>query len=432
MNELCLDGKTIAVIGLGYVGLPLAVAFGKIRTVIGFDINKNRIKELNNNIDQTLEIDANELAKASHLMFTDSEIELSKAAVFIITVPTPIDENNEPDLSHLKSASKLVGKYIKNRDVVIFESTVYPGATEEICLPILENISHLKCIVDENNDYQNGFYIGYSPERINPGDKNKRIENIIKIISGSTPEIAKQINKMYGDIINAGTFIAKSIKIAEAAKIIENTQRDLNIALINELAIIFNKLDIDTESVLQAAQTKWNFIPFKPGLVGGHCIGVDPYYITSKAKSVGYEPKVILAGRKLNDDMSLYVAERLKEKMTASNIKIKKSNILIMGLTFKENCPDIRNSKVFQIIDELKKSDCRVTLFDPWVADKKIKNINITTRLEENSFDAILIAVAHECFREMGIKKIRSFGKIHHIVFDMKCIFSHAETDMRL
>ena len=351
--------KKIALIGLGYVGLPLAVEFGKKFVVVGFDINQSRINDLSIGIDSNLEITSAELEDATHLSFTTNLDELKDCQIFIITVPTPIDKNKRPDFTPLKKSSRAVGTVLKKGDIVIYESTVYPGATEDICVPILEEQSDLI--------FNKDFYCGYSPERINPGDKDHRVTNIKKVTAGSTPEIASEVDELYQKIIIAGTHKAESIKVAEAAKVIENTQRDVNIALVNELAIIFNKLDIDTESILDAASTKWNFLPFKPGLVGGHCIGVDPYYLTHKALEVGYNPKIILAGRRLNDDMGLYVADQVSKLMTKKRIHIVDANVLILGLTFKENCPDLRNTQVVDLVEEFERFNCNVDVYDPWV-----------------------------------------------------------------
>lgn len=422
-----LDNLKLAVIGLGYVGLPLAAAFAKKRDVIGFDINKNRIKALNKSIDETLELSSQELQEASRLRFTSNQSDLRDINCFIITVPTPVKDNKEPDLSPLISASELVGMHIKTGNIVIYESTVYPGATEEVCVPVLEKISGL--------GFNQDFFVGYSPERINPGDKLHRIQDIIKVTSGSNPQCATIIDNLYGSIIKAGTHKASSIKVAEAAKVIENTQRDVNIALINELALIFNKLDIDTQEVLSAAKTKWNFLPFQPGLVGGHCIGVDPYYLTHKAQSIGYQPEVILAGRSINDSMGMHIVSQLLKKMIERDIKPKGSKILLMGMTFKENCPDLRNTRVIDIYNELCSYGASTEVYDPW-ADKtsalSYLNIKIHTSLKKNSYDAIIIAVAHEEFVQMGCKKIRSFGKENHILFDLKSIFSVNDSDLRL
>jgi UDP-N-acetyl-D-galactosamine dehydrogenase len=419
--------KKIAVVGLGYVGLPLAVAFSKKFEVVGYDINTQRIDELNTGIDSTLEVDTDELQNLARLSFTSDLNPLKKCNFIIVTVPTPVTTNKAPDFNPLINASKAIGKILQPGTTVIYESTVFPGATEEICVPILEQESNLKLNTD--------FYVGYSPERINPGDKDHRISDIVKVTSGSTPEIADEIDKLYSSIISAGTHKASSIKIAEAAKVIENTQRDINIALINELSIIFNKLNIDTEEVLKAAGTKWNFLQFLPGLVGGHCIGVDPYYLTYKSEEMGYSPKVILAGRKLNDDMGLFVASELIAAMKQKKINIKDAKILVMGLTFKENCPDTRNTKVIDIISALSKHVSKVECFDPWVDEEEVKTnyqINQISFPKDNEYDAIILSVAHKKIIALGADKIREFGKPVHILYDLKYLFSKNETDIRL
>lgn len=424
-----LSELKIAVIGLGYVGLPLAVEFGKKREVTGFDISKKRIEELRRGNDFTLETSPEEISSAKYLSFTDKPEDLKNCNCFIVTVPTPIDGHNRPDLTPLIKASETVGKNLKKGDIVIYESTVYPGATEEDCVPVLEKFSGLKY-----ND-KNGFFCGYSPERINPGDKEHRLVNIKKVTSGSTPEIAELIDNLYNEIITAGTHKASSIRVAEAAKVIENTQRDLNIALINELAIIFNKLEIDTEEVLKAAGSKWNFLPFRPGLVGGHCIGVDPYYLTHKAQETGYHPEIILAGRRLNDTMAAYAASQMVKAMTKKGIRVAGAKILIMGLTFKENCPDLRNTKVIDVIHELKDYNCHVDVYDPWVSHEEAKKeygITITDKPEKNSYDGIILAVAHRQFKEMGEKEIRKLGASEHILYDLKYILPQNNVDLRL
>ena len=421
------SNKKIAVIGLGYVGLPLAVAFSKKFEVFGYDINTQRIDELNEGIDSTLEVDSDELKNVTRLSFTSDINLLERCTFIIVTVPTPVTLEKIPDLNPLINASKTIGQILKVGTTVIYESTVFPGATEDICVPILEQASNLKLNTD--------FYVGYSPERINPGDRDHRISDIVKVTSGSTPEIADEIDKLYSSIISAGTHKASSIKVAEAAKVIENTQRDINIALINELSIIFNNLDIDTEEVLKAAGTKWNFLQFLPGLVGGHCIGVDPYYLTYKSEEMGYSPKVILAGRKLNDDMGLFVASELIEAMKQKKINIKNAKILIMGLTFKENCPDTRNTKVIDIINILSKHVSEVECFDPWVDEEDVKmnyQINQINFPKDNEYDAIILSVAHEKIIALGVDKIREFGKPTHILYDLKYLFSKNESDMRL
>lgn len=417
----------LGIIGLGYVGLPLAVEFGKIRAVVGFDLNQRRIEELISGFDATLEVDAAELKQASQITYTANYEDLRTSNCFIVTVPTPIDALKRPDLTSILNASQIIGKILKRGDIVIFESTVYPGCTEEDCVPILEKFSGLK--------FNQDFFVGYSPERINPGDKEHRLSNIKKVTSGSTPEVADLIDALYNLIILVGTHKAPSIKVAEAAKVIENTQRDLNIALINELALIFNKMGIDTEAVLQAAGSKWNFLSFRPGLVGGHCIGVDPYYLTYKAQSIGYHPEVILAGRRLNDGMGAYVASQLVKAMTKKNIQVSGARILIMGLTFKENCPDVRNTKVIDIYHELLDYNCLVDVYDPWVNSEESLNeygIQILSELSEKKYDSIILAVAHKQFKEMGIKKIRSFGQRNNILYDLKYIFSAEQSDLRL
>ena len=417
----------VAIIGLGYVGLPLALEFAKRRKVIGFDTQEKRIKDLQSGIDKNLEVTKEELRDAKQLVLTSDIQNLETANCYIVAVPTPIDKHKIPDLKLLFLASETVGKILKKGDIVIYESTVYPGCIEEDCVPILENCSGLKFNID--------FFCGYSPERINPGDKEHRIANIKKITSGSTVEIADQVDELYKEIIIAGTHKAPSIKVAEAAKVIENTQRDLNIALINELSIIFNKMNIDTEQVLKAAASKWNFLPFYPGLVGGHCIGVDPYYLTYKAKNIGYQPEIILAGRRLNDSMGVYVASQLMKAMNEKLIQIKNAKILIMGLTFKENCPDLRNSGVASVITELKQYNCDLDLYDPWASSKEIQNLyGITpiTNLVPNSYDGIVIAVAHNQFKNMGSQFISTLGKKLHIFYDLKYLFSKEESNLRL
>lgn len=422
-----IDNITIGIIGLGYVGLPLAVEFGKKYNTVGFDIKQNRIDELKKQIDSALECAADELASAKFLRYS-CEIETLKACnIFIVTVPTPIDKYKRPDLSPLVSASKMLSKVIKNGDIIIFESTVYPGATEEICVPQIEDGSGLV--------YNKDFFIGYSPERINPGDKHHRVTTIKKVTSGSTPEVATFVDELYSSIITAGTYKASSIKVAEAAKVIENTQRDLNIALINELAIIFNKLGIDTEDVLKAAGTKWNFLPFRPGLVGGHCIGVDPYYLTHKAQEIGYHPEVILAGRRINDDMARYVASQLIKEMIKAGILIDNANILIMGLSFKENCPDIRNTKIIDIVSELKDYNVNVDVYDPWVSEDEASQeygIKIYTTKPSKKYDGIIFAVAHEQFKKMHKNEIRELQATKSVIYDLKYILNKSDTTIRL
>ena len=422
-----IKSTKICVIGLGYVGLPLALEFSKKFPVVGFDINNDRIIDLNKGIDNTNETKPLELKKATNILFSSEATSLKDCNFFIITVPTPITKSKKPDLGPLLSASTLVAPFLKKGDVVVYESTVYPGATEEDCLPILEKISKLSV----NKD----FFIGYSPERINPGDKLHRLPNIKKITSGSNKKSANFIDQVYKKIISAGTYKAESIQVAEAAKVIENTQRDLNIALINELAIIFNLMDIDTEQVLKAAETKWNFLPFRPGLVGGHCIGVDPYYLTHKTEMLGYKPEIILAGRRLNDNMASFVSSQLVKLLTKNNIKINSAKILILGLSFKEDCPDIRNTKIIDIIDELSEYNCNVSVYDPWVdinAAKKEYGINLIQKLQPNDYDAVVIAVPHKDFKKMGIKKIKALCKSKHVIYDLKYLFSFNEVDERL
>ncbi len=417
----------LAIIGLGYVGLPLALEFAKIRSVIGFDINELRIKELNSGLDRNLEFDKKKLRSSKKLKFTNSAEKLKSANCYIIAVPTPIDEFKKPNLKPLLMASKLVGNLLKKKDLVIYESTVYPGCVEDECVPVLEKFSKLK--------FNQDFFCGYSPERINPGDKDRTISNIKKITSGSTPVIADLVDDLYNEIITVGTHKAPSIKVAEAAKVIENTQRDLNIALINELSILFGKMNIDTKAVLDAAGSKWNFLPFKPGLVGGHCIGVDPYYLTHKAESIGYKPKIILAGREINDKMGIYVALEFIKKIKEKKIQIKKSRILIMGLTFKENCKDIRNSGIENVIKELKKYDCNLDLYDPWADNEEIKkkyNVYPSLKLAQNTYDGVIIAVAHEKFKSMGVKFISNLCKKDHVIYDLKYLFSKDQVDLRL
>lgn len=417
----------VAVIGLGYVGLPLAVEFGKKRAVVGFDINQPRIEALKGGHDSTLEVSDEELAEANGLSYTANLEDLKECNVFIVTVPTPINEHKQPDLTPLIKASETIGQVLNKGDIVIYESTVYPGATEDDCVPVLERVSGLK--------YNQDFYAGYSPERINPGDKEHRVTNIKKVTAGSTPEVADLVDALYNEIITVGTHKAKSIKVAEAAKVIENTQRDVNIALINELAIIFNKLGIDTEAVLQAAGTKWNFLPFRPGLVGGHCIGVDPYYLTHKAQSIGYQPEIILSGRRLNDGMGAYVVSQLVKAMLKKRIHVQGARILIMGLTFKENCPDLRNTRVVDIVKELKDYGIQVDVFDPWVNPQEAQQeygISPVAEPEQGAYDAVVLAVNHEQFTEMGAEKIRALGKAEHILYDLKYLLTAEESDLRL
>jgi len=417
----------IAIVGLGYVGLPLAVEFGRKRSVIGLDTNKIRIKELKKGVDNTLETSYQELKDAIHLSYTTSLEDLKECKIFIVTVPTPIDEHKKPDLSPLENASEAIGSILKKGDVIIYESTVYPGATEEVCVPILEKKSGLL--------FNKDFYCGYSPERINPGDKEHRITTIKKVTSGSTPDIATKVDELYQEIITAGTHKASSIKVAEAAKVIENTQRDVNIALINELSLIFNKLNIDTESVLEAAGTKWNFLPFRPGLVGGHCIGVDPYYLTHKALEVGYNPEMILAGRRINDNMGSVVADQVLKLMTKKGIHVEDANILIMGLAFKENCPDIRNTRVVDLVEEFESFNCSIDLYDPWVSQDQAMNeynIKLIEQPTKGKYDAIVLAVAHDIIRELSLEQIKAFGKDNHVLYDIKYLLGPNEVDGRL
>lgn len=417
----------LAIIGLGYVGLPLAVEFGKVRTVVGFDINQKRIDELKSGTDFTLETTREELKAATYLTYTTNVDDLRECNCFIVTVPTPIDEHKRPDLAPLIKASETVGKVLKKGNIVIYESTVYPGATEEDCVPVIEKFSGLK--------FNQDFYCGYSPERINPGDKEHRVTTIKKVTSGSTPEVADLVDALYNEIITVGTHKASSIKVAEAAKVIENTQRDVNIALINELALIFNKMGIDTEAVLQAAGSKWNFLPFRPGLVGGHCIGVDPYYLTHKAQAIGYHPEIILAGRRLNDSMGVYVVTQLIKAMTKRRIQVNGSRILVMGLAFKENCPDLRNTRVVDIVTELKDYSCEVDVYDPWVTIEEAQHeygITPISNPKPGSYDGIILAVAHSQFRDMGAAAIRKLGKSAHVLYDLKYLLTAGESDLRL
>jgi len=423
-----LKDKTLAIIGLGYVGLPLAVEFGKKRPVVGFDINPKRVAELKAGEDHTLECSRGELAEARHLQYTSDPADLGKAQVYIVTVPTPVDQANRPDMRPLVGASQTVGKALKKGDVVIYESTVYPGATEEVCVPVLEQVSGLKFNVD--------FFCGYSPERINPGDKEHRLPSIRKVTSGSTPEVADGVNALYAQVVTAGTHKASSIRVAEAAKVIENTQRDVNIALMNELSLIFHRLGIDTLEVLQAAGTKWNFLPFRPGLVGGHCIGVDPYYLTHKAQEVGYHPEVILAGRRINDNMSKHVADETVKLMLRKGLPVLGSKVLVLGLTFKENCPDVRNTKVVDIIHTLERYNAKVDVYDPWinVADAEheygLKCLDSVPRA--GAYAAVVLAVGHRQFIELGEQGIKAFGQPGAVLFDVKSILPRGAADGRL
>lgn len=424
---LTLQDIKLAIIGLGYVGLPLAVEFGKHRSVVGFDINSSRIDALRAGHDATLEVSDVELKQAVQLSYSASLDDLSACNVFVVTVPTPIDEYKQPDLTPLIKASESIGKVLKKGDIVIYESTVYPGATEEDCVPVLERVSGLTFNVD--------FFAGYSPERINPGDKEHRVTTIKKVTSGSTLEVADLVDALYNQIIIAGTHKASSIKVAEAAKVIENTQRDLNIALINELAIIFNKMGIDTEAVLQAAGTKWNFLPFRPGLVGGHCIGVDPYYLTHKAQAIGYHPEIILAGRRLNDSMGPYIVAQFVKAMLKRRLHVDGARVLVMGLAFKENCPDLRNTRVVDIVRELAEYNISVDVYDPWVSVAEAQHEYAITPVAEplvGAYDGIILAVAHNEFRELGAVNIRRHGKAEHVLYDLKYLLSAEESDLRL
>lgn len=424
---LQLSDLKIAIIGLGYVGLPLAVEFGKQLPVVGFDIQQKRIQELKSGQDHTLEVSPEELKQAMQLTYSANLGDLNSCNFFIVTVPTPIDEFKQPDLTPLIKASTSIGKVLKKGDVVVYESTVYPGATEEACIPVLEQVSGLK--------FNQDFFAGYSPERINPGDKLHRVTNILKVTSGSTPEVADFVDAVYQLIVTAGTHKAPSIKVAEAAKVIENTQRDVNIALINELAVIFNKLGIDTEAVLQAAGTKWNFLPFRPGLVGGHCIGVDPYYLTHKAQSLGLHPEIILAARRLNDRMGEYVATQLIKEMVKQRIQVVGSRILVMGLSFKENCPDIRNTKIVDMVKALKEYDLDLDIYDPWVDPldaAKEYGIDPVSSLAYCKYDAIVLAVAHDQFKQMFIDEFKALAKEKYVLYDLKYILNHTDVDIRL
>ena len=419
--------KKLAIIGLGYVGLPLAAAFAKKRNVIGFDISHERINELKQHVDITHEVESKKLKRLNSLIFSSESNDLSECEIFIITVPTPVDINKGPDLRPLKKASQMVSKVLKKGDIVIYESTVYPGATEEECVPILEESSGLKYNID--------FFCGYSPERINPGDKTRPVEKIVKVTSGSTKQVANEIDLLYQEIIIAGTFKASSIKVAEASKVIENTQRDLNIALMNELSIIFNKLDINTEEVLNAAGTKWNFLPFKPGLVGGHCIGVDPYYLIHKSETVGYRPDLIHAARKINDGMGKHVSDQVLNLMKQNKLPCRKAKILIMGVTFKENCPDIRNSRVIDLVNNFKKVGCNVSVYDPWANKNEVVNayqIKLIDKPKKGHYDAVIYAVAHDQFKRGKIKEAQSMIKSNGIIYDVKYLFDFDEVSGRL
>ena len=422
MNKIC-------VIGLGYVGLPLAHAFSEKYEVVGFDISKWRIDELSSGYDRTLELSSEQVNEAikNGMKFTLDTNDIKDCNIYIVTVPTPIDKNKRPDLTPLIKASETVGKVLKKDDIVIYESTVYPGATEEDCVPVLEKFSNLKFNID--------FFCGYSPERINPGDKEHTVTKILKVTSGSTPEIGKKVNELYASIITAGTHLAPTIKVAEAAKVIENSQRDINIAFVNELAIIFNKLGINTNDVLDAAGTKWNFLPFKPGLVGGHCIGVDPYYLTHKAQSIGYNPEIILAGRRLNDNMGIYVANQVIKLMIKKGHKIEGSKVLVLGITFKENCPDIRNSRVIDVIEELKEFGCNIDIYDPWADSREVEHeygLTPITQLQNNHYDAVILAVAHDEFKNMSLVDFKELLKENYVLYDLKYILDVQDSDLRL
>lgn len=426
MVALSTDNK-LAIIGLGYVGLPLAVSFGKKLPTLGFDINVARIEELNQCQDHTLEVSSEELQGVTNLSFSSNPEDIAGCNYIIVTVPTPIDKNKQPDLTPLRKASEMIGKVISAGTTVIYESTVYPGATEEVCIPIIEQVSGLV--------FNQDFFAGYSPERINPGDKKHRLETIVKVTSGSTPEVAEKVDQLYLSIITAGTHKASSIKVAEAAKVIENTQRDLNIALINELAMIFARIGIDTEEVLEAAGSKWNFLPFRPGLVGGHCIGVDPYYLTHKAEELGHHPQVILAGRRLNDNMGEYVVGRLVKKMLNEKIMVNGANVLLLGITFKENCPDIRNTKVVDIATEINNYHVNLDIYDPWANSPEVEaeyGLKLVDKPRNGGYDAIIAAVAHDEFRQWGTEKLRELGKDNCVIFDLKYIFDKNDVDIRL
>nr|WP_156905208.1 Vi polysaccharide biosynthesis UDP-N-acetylglucosamine C-6 dehydrogenase TviB [Neptunomonas japonica] len=419
--------QEIAIIGLGYVGLPLAVEFGKKRPVIGFDIDKVRVAELKQGKDRTLEVEAELLAEATFLKFSDDVNALKQANIYIVTVPTPIDQHKKPNLTPLIKASEMLGSVINKGDIVIYESTVYPGATEEDCIPVVESVSGLK--------FNRDFFAGYSPERINPGDKEHRVTNILKVTSGSTPEISEIVDQLYREIIIAGTFKATSIRVAEAAKVIENTQRDVNIALINELALIFNEMDIDTLDVLEAAGTKWNFLPFRPGLVGGHCIGVDPYYLTHKAEAIGYHPQMILAGRRINDNMGKYVVSELVKAMLKKRIHVDGANVLVLGLTFKENCPDIRNTKVVDIVSELQDYSVNVDVYDPWACPKLAMHeygIDLVVAPKDEYYDAVVLAVGHDQFKVFDKSTFNKLLRKESVIYDLKYVLPKSVSDLRL
>ena len=427
MPKFNLRNLRVGIVGLGYVGLPLAVEFGKRFQTVGFDIKAERVDELRRGVDSTLEVESKELAEAEKLTYTTSLADLKPCRVFIVTVPTPIDEYKRPDLTPLEKSSESIGKVLKKGDVVVYESTVYPGCTEEVCVPILERVSGLK--------FNKDFYAGYSPERINPGDKEHRVTTIRKVTSGSTPQVAEFVDSLYRSIVKVGTHKASSIKVAEAAKVIENTQRDVNIALINELALIFNRLGIDTEEVLLAAGSKWNFLPFRPGLVGGHCIGVDPYYLTHKAQAIGYHPEMILAGRRINDNMGIYVAAKVTQLMIQRRIQVRDARILVMGLTFKENCPDVRNSKIVDVVRELEKYGARVDVCDPWADPDESEHeydLRPLKKAKAGTYDAIVMGVAHQEVRKRGVNQVRALGKKTHVLYDIKYVFKASEVDGRL
>ena len=422
-----LENVKVAIIGLGYVGLPLAVEFGKKYPTVGFDINQTRVQELRDGNDFTLEVSAEELAESPYISYASDVDDIKDCNFYIVTVPTPIDQHKQPDLTPLIKASQMLGKIVNKGDIVVYESTVYPGATEEACLPEIEKVSGLV--------FNQDFYAGYSPERINPGDKEHRVTTILKVTSGSTPEVASFVDQVYASIITAGTYLASSIKVAEAAKVIENTQRDLNIALINELAVIFNKLDIDTEEVLKAAGTKWNFLPFRPGLVGGHCIGVDPYYLTHKAQAIGYNPEVILAGRRINDGMGEYVVTQLTKQMIKRSIQVNGANVLVMGLTFKENCPDVRNTKVVDILSELGDYNINVDVYDPWVNAEEAEHeygVQVIDKPNTAHYDAVIFAVAHHQFKALSEADIKGMLKDEHVIYDLKYMLPQTLADIRL
>ena len=423
-----INKKTISIVGMGYVGLPLAVEFGKVRSVIGFDINDQRVRELQSGQDRTQECSPEELAQARYLRYSCNAHDLHQTQIFIVTVPTPVDQANRPDMTPLVKASETVSKVLKAGDIVIYESTVYPGATEEVCVPVLEKFSGLK--------FNQDFFCGYSPERINPGDKEHRLPSIKKVTSGSTPAIAEEVDQLYKQIITAGTHKASSIKVAEAAKVIENTQRDVNIALMNELSLIFNKLGIDTQEVLEAAGTKWNFLPFRPGLVGGHCIGVDPYYLTHKAQEVGYHPEVILAGRRINDSMASHVADETVKLMLRKSLPVLGSKVLVLGLTFKENCPDVRNTKVVDIVKTLQAYNTKVDIYDPWIdvieAEHEYGLKCLSELPQKGQYAAIVLAVGHRQFIRIGEKGIKELGQKDAVVYDVKSILPLGAADGRL